>query len=502
MLRSMTLEMAKSSSPASQTVVIKNYVNGEWVASESTRTLDVVNPATTEVLARVPLSTKTEVDAAVRCATEAFEDWKETPPLTRARYMFTLKGLIEEHFEEISRILTQEHGKNLDEARGEVRRAIECVEHAAGIPTLMMGYSLETIAPGLDEECILQPLGVFCCLTPSNFPAMIPFWFFPYAVACGNTYVVKPSSEVPLSMNKMFEFIDEAGFPPGVVNLVNGSREVSDALLESKDVRGVSFIGSTSVAKYVYTKATSTGKRASCGGGAKNFLIIMPDAPLDRIMPTIMNSVYGCAGQRCLAGANVVAVGDDAFYEDLKKKLIDSAKDIKTGYGLDESVQMGPLRSKQAKENVVSYIETGVKEGAKLILDGRGIKVQGYEHGYFIGPTIFDKVDTKMRIGREEIFGPVMSIMRAKDFDDAIRMIHENPYGNAASIFTQNGKWAREFKHRVQAGDVGVNIGIAAPVAFFPFSGWKDSFFGDLHGQGFDAINFFTDRKVVISRWF
>ena len=482
--------------------VIRNYVNGEWVASKSTKTLDVVNPATTEVLARVPMSTKEEVEEAIRYAKEAYEEWRETPPLTRARYMFTLKNLMEEHFEEVSQILTKEHGKTIDESRGEIRRAIECVEHAAGIPTLMMGYNLETIAPGLDEECILQPLGVFACLPPSNFPGMIPFWFLPYAVACGNTYIVKPSSEVPLTMNKMAELIDETGFPPGVINIVNGSRDVTDSLLQSPDVKGVSFVGSTPVARYVYSTATAHGKRAQCQGGAKNFLLVMPDAPLDKIMPAIMNSVYGCAGQRCLAGANVVAVGDDVFYEQLKKRLVESAKATKTGYGLDESVQMGPLRSKAAKDKVLSYIETGLKEGAKLILDGRNIKVPGYENGYFIGPTIFDNVDAKSKIGAEEIFGPVMCLIRAKDFDDALRMIHENPYGNAASIFTSSGKWAREFKHRVQAGDVGINIGIAAPVAYFPFSGWKDSFFGDLHGQGHDAVNFFTERKVAISRWF
>jgi len=482
--------------------VIPNYVNGEWVASKSTKTLDIVNPATTEILARVPMSTKEEVDEAIRFAKEAYEEWKETPPLTRARYMFTLKALMEDHFEEASQILTKEHGKTIDEARGEIRRAIECVEHAAGIPTLMMGYNLETIAPGLDEECILQPLGVFACLPPSNFPGMIPFWFLPYAIACGNTYIVKPSSEVPLTMKKLAELVDEAGFPPGVVNIVNGSRDVSDALLKSPDVKGVSFVGSTPVARYVYSTATASGKRAQCQGGAKNFLLVMPDADLDKSMPAVMNSVYGCAGQRCLAGANVVAVGDDAFYERLKKKLVESAKATKTGNGLDETVQMGPLRSKAAMDKVLSYIETGLKEGAKLILDGRGIKVPGFESGYFIGPTIFDNVDPKSKIGSEEIFGPVMCLIRAKDFDEALRIIHENPYGNAASIFTSSGKWARDFKHLVQAGDVGVNIGIAAPVAFFPFSGWKDSFFGDLHGQGFDAINFFTERKVVISRWF
>ncbi len=496
------VQAAKIVQEKNEIAVLKNYVNGEWVESESTRTLDVVNPATTEILARVPMSTKEEVDEAIQYARDAYEEWKETPPLTRARYMFTLKNLMEERFEQLSQILTKEHGKTIDEARGEVRRAIECVEHTAGIPTLMMGYGLESIAPGLDEDCILQPMGVFACLPPSNFPSMIPFWFLPYAVACGNTYVLKPSSEVPMSMNKTFELIDEVGFPPGVINLVNGSREVSDALLQNKDVKGISFVGSTPVAKYVYSTACSAGKRAQCQGGAKNFLVVMPDAPLDKIMPAVMNSVYGCTGQRCLAGANVVAAGDDAFYEQLKRKLVESAKATKTGYGLDETTQMGPLRSKAAKDKVLSYIEIGLKEGARLILDGRDINVPRFENGYFIGPTIFDNVDPRSKIGSEEIFGPIMCIMRAKDLNEALKMIEENPFGNAASIFTQSGKWAREFKHRVQAGDIGVNIGIAAPVAFFPFSGWKDSFFGDLHGQGYDAINFFTERKVVISRWF
>jgi malonate-semialdehyde dehydrogenase (acetylating)/methylmalonate-semialdehyde dehydrogenase len=496
------VQTAKAVQSKAQTTVLRNYVNGEWVASKSARTIDVVNPATTEVLARVPLSTKEDVEEAIQCAKEAYAEWKEVPPLTRARYMFTLKNMMEEHFEEVSQILTKEHGKTLDESRGEVRRAIECVEHAAGIPTLMMGYGLETIAPGLDEDCVLQPLGVFGCLPPSNFPAMIPFWFLPYAVACGNTYVVKPSSEVPMTMNKMFELIDEAGFPDGVINLVNGSREVSDVLLQSKDVKGISFVGSTPVAKYVYSTSCANGKRAQCQGGAKNFLVVMPDAPLDKIMPAVMNSVYGCAGQRCLAGANVVAVGDDAFYEQLKDRLLGAAKSTKVGYGLDETVQMGPLRSEAAKGKVLSYIDIGLEEGARLILDGRNIQVAGFEGGYFLGPSIFEGVDPKSRIGSEEIFGPVMCLMRARNLDEALTLIEENPYGNAASIFTQNGKWAREFKHRVQAGDVGVNIGIAAPVALFPFSGWKDSFFGDLHGQGYDAINFFTERKVVISRWF
>ncbi len=480
--------------------VIKNYVNGEWVESKSTEILDVVNPATTEVIGRVPLSTSDEVGAAIKAAKDAFPEWRETPPLTRARYMFRLKDLMEEHFEDLARTIVMEEGKCIDEGRGEVRRAIENVEVAAGIPALMMGYSSEDIAPGIDEECVRQPLGVCCAIPPFNFPLMVPLWFAPYALACGNTYIVKPSEQAPLSQNRLFELFDEAGFPEGVINLVNGAKGVVDTLLESPDVRGISFVGSTRVGRYIYQKGAENGKRVQAQAGAKNFLVVMPDADLDRTVASLLSSFFGCAGERCLSGAVLLPVGE--VYEPLREKFVDAASKLKVGYGLDETAQMGPVVSKRHMERVLGYIEKGLEEGAKLLLDGRGIKVEEYPKGYFIGPTIFDEVTPEMTIASVEIFGPVASIIRVEDLDEAIDIIHANPYGNASSIYTSSGKWAREYKYRVHCGNIGVNIGIVAPMAFFPFSGAKDSFFGDLHGQGRDAIDFFTEKKVVISRWF
>lgn len=479
---------------------IKNYVNGQWVDSKSTEILDVVNPATTEVIGRVPLSTPDEVRTAIQAAKDAFPEWRETPPVNRARYMFRLRDLMEDQFEELSKIIVVEEGKCIDEARGEVRRAIEQAEVAAGIPSLMMGYNLEDIAVGIDEDCVRQPLGVFCAIPPFNFPLMVSLWFAPYALACGNTYIVKPSEQAPLSQEKLFELLDEVDLPEGVINMVNGAKGVVDTLLESPDVQGVSFVGSTRVGRYVYQKAAENGKRAQCQTGAKNFLVVMPDADLDRTVAALLTSFFGCAGERCLSGAVLLAVGD--VYEPLRDKFVDAASRLKVGYGLDETVQMGPVVSKRHMENVLGYIEKGLEEGAKLPLDGRGIEVEEYPDGYFIGPTVFDEVTPEMTIANEEIFGPVVSIVHAEDLDEAIDIIHANPYGNASSIFTSSGKWAREFKYRVRCGNIGINIGIVAPMAFFPFSGMKDSFFGDLHGQGRDAIDFFTEKKVVITRWF
>ena len=478
---------------------VRNYVNGQWIESTSTQTLDVVNPATAEAIAQVPLSTSEDVKAAVIAARGAFKEWRETPPLSRARYMFKLKDLMEQHFEELARVLVQEEGKTIDESRGEIRRGIENVEVAAGIPSLMMGYNLEDVSSGIDEEAVIQPLGVFCCVAPFNFPSMVSLWFMPYAVATGNTYIVKPSEQVPLSQNKLFELIDEAGFPPGVVNLVNGAKETVDALLEHPDIRGVSFVGSTRTGKYIYGRATENGKRAQCQCGAKNFIVVMPDADLDRAIPGLMTSFYGCAGERCLSGSVLVPVGE--VYESLRDRFVAAASKLKVGYGLDESTQMGPVISKRHMERVLGYIDQGVREGAKLLLDGRKVRVDDYPNGFFIGPTVFDEVRPDMTIAKEEIFGPVTSIVRAKSLDEAVDIIHASPYGNAASVFTGSGKVARQFKYRVQCGNIGINIGINAPMAFFPFSGWKESFFGDLHGQGRDAVTFFTDRKIVISRW-
>jgi len=479
---------------------LQNYIDGEWVDSKSSRWLDVHNPATDEVIARVPLSSANEVHAAVKAAKDAFQDWRETTPFTRSRYLFRMKNAREERFGELGQAIVLEQGKIIEEARGEVRRGIENVEVAAGVPSLMMGYNMEDVSHGIDEECVYQPAGVFCCVAPFNFPNMVPLWFLPYAIACGNTYIVKPSERCPISQNLLFEILDEIDIPPGVVNLVNGDKEAVDALLEHPDVKGLSFVGSTPVGRYLYAKAAEHGKRAQCQAGAKNCLVVMPDADLKATVASMMTSAFGTAGQRCLAGALVVAVGE--VYEPLKDALVESAKRIRVGYGMDETVQMGPVISKEALQKIIGYIEKGLEEGATLLLDGRGIEVEGYPNGYFLGPTIFTDVTPEMTIAREEIFGPVLGIIRVRNFDEALEVIHSSPYGNAASIFTSSGKWGREFKYRVEAGNVGINIGIAAPIASFPFSGMKDSFFGDLHGQGRDAIEFFTERKVVITRWF
>jgi malonate-semialdehyde dehydrogenase (acetylating) / methylmalonate-semialdehyde dehydrogenase len=479
---------------------LKNYIDGQWIESTAPDSLSVTNPVTAESIAQVPLSSAEEACRAVAAAKQAFEDWRQTPPYARARCMFRLKNLMEDRFEELARIVVQEHGKIIDEARGEVRRGIENVEVAAGVPSLMMGYNMEDVSQGIDEECVYQPAGVFCCVAPFNFPFMVPLWFMPYAVACGNTYIVKPSEQCPLSQNTLFELLDEADFPPGVVNLVNGDKGVVNALLEHPDVVGLSFVGSTPVGKALFAKAGAHGKRAQCQAGAKNCLVVMPDARLDSTVAAIMTSAFGTAGQRCLAGALVVAVGD--IYQNLVEKIVAAASKIRVGDGMDERVQMGPVSSRRAMERVLSYVEAGEQEGARLLLDGRGVQVEGFPSGFFIGPTVFADVRSDMLIARDEIFGPVLGIIPAQDFEEALRMINDSPYGNAGSLFTASGKYAREFKYRASVGNIGINIGIAAPIASFPFSGMKESFFGDLHGQGRDAIEFFTDRKVVISRWF
>jgi malonate-semialdehyde dehydrogenase (acetylating)/methylmalonate-semialdehyde dehydrogenase len=479
---------------------LKNYIDGEWVESESTEILDVTNPATGEVIGRVPLSTPAEMEQAVRAAKEAFWEWRETPAVVRARYMFRLKTLMEENFEHLAQTIVKEHGKILDEARGEVRRAIENVDMAAGIPSLMMGYNAEDIAAGIDEEAILQPVGVFGCVAPFNFPTMVPFWFLPTGIACGNTYIVKPSEQCPISQTLLFELLDELDFPPGVVNMVHGAKPAVDVLLTHPDVAGISFVGSTPVGKYIYSTSAAHGKRVQVQGGAKNGLVVMPDAVLDRTVAAFLTSAFGTAGQRCLAGALALPVGD--IYEPFKALLVEEAAKIKVGDGLDQSVQMGPVVSKKSLDRITGYIEKGVEEGADLLLDGRGIQVEGYPNGYFVGPTIFDNVKPDMTIAKEEIFGPVLGIIPVDSFDDAIEVIRGLRFGNATSIFTSSGKWAREFKYRVPAGNVGINIGIAAPIATFAFGGQGDSFFGDLHGQGMDGVTFFTDRKIVITRWF
>ncbi|HYM40829.1 MAG TPA: CoA-acylating methylmalonate-semialdehyde dehydrogenase [Thermoplasmata archaeon] len=478
---------------------LKNLIGGKWVPSTARDWLDDTNPATGERIARVPLSPKEDIDAAVQAALGAWEEWRETPPISRARYFFTLRDLMEGHFEELARIVSQDHGKIIDEARGEVRRAIENVEVAAGIPSLMMGYNLEDgAAAGIDEEVLYQPLGVFAGISPFNFPAMVQSWFWPYAVATGNCWIAKPSEQDPIVQVYLAQLIEKAGFPPGVFNLVHGAKESVEAICDHPDIRGVSFVGSTAVAKLVYARAAAHGKRAACGGGAKNLLVVLPDAKLDRIVPNMISSVYGTAGERCLAGS--VIVGLDEAHDAVRKKFSAAASKLKLGYGLDETVQMGPVITRKHQERVLGYIDKGEAEGAEVALDGRKARVPGYD-GYFVGPTVLDGVTPDMTVAKEEIFGPVASFVTMKDLDEAIAWINRSPYGNAASIYTSSGKAARDFRYRVRAGSIGVNLGVAAAMAYFPFGGMKNSFFGDLHPQGRDAIRFFTESKVVITRW-
>ena len=496
--------------PIKEPIEIKNFIDGEWVESNG-EYKDVVNPATGKVIGKVPISTQEEFDQAVEAAQEAFPYWRRMPPVARARCLFRLKELLEENFEELSRIQTMEHGKTIDESRGETRRGIENVEVATGIPSLMQGKFLEDIATGIDEYLIRQPLGTFGLITPFNFPFMIGLWFAPYAIATGNCVVMKPSSEDPFCQTKIAELAEEAGIPPGVWNVVHGGRTVVSAMLDNSDIKGVCFVGSTPVARdVIYKRCGETGKRVIAQAGAKNFAVVMPDADLDRTMAANMTSFYGNAGQRCLANTNLVITGEgltkqehEAFYQKVVDKFVEAAKGIQIGYGLDESIQMGPLRDVGKKEMVLGYIEKGIAEGATLRLDGREFELVGdFPRDAFLGPTVFEDVTLDMIIAQEEIFGPVANMMKADNLDEAIEMIHTNPFGNAASIFTGNGGWARKFRYDVECGNIGVNIGIAAPMAFFPFSGMKDSFFGTLHGQGEEAIRFFTESKVVIERWF
>lgn len=478
---------------------LKNYIDGSWKNSQATEALEVLNPATTEVLAQVPLSPALDVQEATRAASVAFESWRRTPAGERIQYLFKLKALLEERFEEISRIITMESGKTLEESRGETRRAIENVEVACGIPTMMQGQNLEDIAPGIDELMIRQPVGVVAVIAPFNFPVMISFWFMPYAIACGNTVVLKPSEKVPLTMSKVFELLDEIGLPKGVVNLVNGTKETVDAILDHPDIRAVSFVGSTPVARYVYSRAAANGKRAQCQGGAKNPIIILPDADLEMTTRITADSAFGCAGQRCLAASLAITVGEarDPFTE----ALTEAASSRVVGYGLEDGVQMGPVITTQSKSRIEGLIETGADEGAHLLVDGRGTSIPGYERGNFIGPTVLQDVEPQGEIARTEIFGPVLGLMHVETVEEVIAFINGGSYGNMACLFTNSGAAARKFRYQAQVGNIGINVGVAAPMAFFPFSGWKDSFFGDLHAQGRHAVEFFTQTKVVVERW-
>ena len=479
---------------------VKNYINGEWMESDAAAFGDVRNPATGEKIATVPYGTATDVDKAVAAAKAAWPAWRETPPLTRARHLFRLKEAFEENFEEIARVLTTEQGKAIDESRGEVRRMIENVEHATGVTTLQCGYAFEDIAKEIDCVGYRQPVGVFGAIAPYNFPAMVLWWFLPYALVTGNTFILKPSEQVPMTQSRIFEIIDALGFPEGVVNMLHGSRDVVNAMLDHPGIAGISFVGSTPTARYIYERCGATGKRVQALGGAKNIVAVMPDADIDAAMPSLMTSFFGCTGQRCLSGSVLVPVGDAVT------RLVDAfagaAKAVKVGCGLDEQTAMGPVVSEAHRHRVLGYIEKGISEGAELILDGRNYKVPEYPDGFFVGPTVFDHVKAGMTIATDEIFGPVVSIVRAADLDEAIDLINTRNFANAACIYTQSGAAVREFKYRVKPSMVGVNIGIAAPMSFFPFGGSGSSFFGDTKAHGQEIFNFFTDMKVVIERWF
>ena len=475
--------------------MIPNLIGQRWVRPERD-TLPVYNPATGEVIEQVPLSGPREIDRAVQAAASAFENWSQTPVTERVQKMFRFKNLLEKHFEELAQIITRHHGKTLEEARGEVRRGIEVVDFSCGAPTLLQGRTLRQVSQGVDQDYYRYPLGVVAGITPFNFPVMIPLWMFPLAVIAGNTFILKPSERTPLGAVRLAELFLEADFPAGVLNVVQGGKEAVESLLGHLGVQAVSFVGSESVARYIYQEAARTGKRVQAASGAKNHLIVMPDADLDLAVPAVLNSAFGNAGERRLAGSVAVAVGADSAH--FLERLEAEAKLLKVGPGDEPGVQVGPLVSGEHRKKVLGFIERGAKEGARTLLDGRTYLSRP---GFFLGPTIFDQVSERMTIGREEIFGPVLSVSRAENLEQAVQQANRGAYGNMAAIFTTSGRRAREFRERVEAGMVGVNVGVAQPFAFYPFSGWKGSFFGDLHLHGMDGVEFYTRKKVVVVRW-
>jgi len=477
-----------------------HFIGGEWIASKTAGT-PVYNPSTGDVISECPVGNAAEASAAVEAAQAAFPAWMETPPVERARLLAKFKALLEENFDELVRCNTREHGKTLVESRGDVKRGIEVVEFALGVPSLMMGEVLENMARGIDCEAIRQPLGVCVGITPFNFPAMVPLWMYPIAIACGNTFVLKPSEKVPLTAMKIAKLLEKAGLPKGVLNIVHGGREVVDALLTHPKVKAISFVGSTPIAKYIYEVGTKHGKRVQSNGGAKNFVLLMPDADVENSTRGVMEAAFGCAGERCMAGSTAVVVG--AAEKTILPTLIEATRRIKVGpTDRDPQPDMGAVITRQHRDRVLQLIEVGVKEGAKIPADGRGVKISDAPNGFFVGATILDQVQPGMTVAKEEIFGPVLNVMRMEDLDTAIELANRSPFGNGASIFTRNGKAAREFKHRINCGMVGINIGVPASMAWFPFNGWNDSFFGDLHMQGKEGVQFFTQQKVTTSRWF
>lgn len=478
---------------------VRNYINGAWVESGASAWLDVRNPATNQVLARVPLSPAAEVDQAAQAAQAAFSGWRHTPASARIQPMFRLKALMEEQFDELARTITRENGKVLEDARGEIRRAIDNVEVACGIPNMLLGDFAEDVARGVDEYMIRQPVGTAGIICPFNFPGMIPFWYMPYALACGNPVIIKPSERTPLTMQKVFDLIAQAGFPAGVVNLVNGGPEAVNALLDHPLVPAITFVGSTPTARHVYSRASANGKRVQAQGGAKNPLIILPDADLSLTTSIVTDSVFGNAGQRCLAAANIITVGEAG--QIFQPVLADAARARVVGSGLEAGVHMGPVISAQSKTRIEGLVDTAVAEGARVVVEGRGAVIPGLEDGYFIRPTILEGVLPGSTIARTEVFGPVMSLIQMDSVDQALDFVNSGEYGNMACLFTASGAAARKFRYEAQAGNIGINIGVAAPMAFFPFSGWKNSFFGTLHAQGKHGVEFFTQTKVVVERW-
>jgi malonate-semialdehyde dehydrogenase (acetylating) / methylmalonate-semialdehyde dehydrogenase len=476
-----------------------NFVNGQWSRSLATEHLPVLNPAKGQVLGRVPLSPAADVAAAVEAGTQAFRDWRRVPVGDRVQYLFKLKNLLEENLEDLARTVTQECGKTLAEARGELRRGIENVETACGMPSLIQGANNEDIARGVDEHLFRQPLGVVAAITPFNFPGMIPLWFLPYAVACGNCFILKPSEKTPATSARLFQILEQTGLPPGVAQLVHGSKETVEALLAHPGAQAISFVGSTPVAQYVYRKAAAHGKRAQCQGGAKNPTIVLPDADLETTTRVVAESAFGCAGQRCLASSLAVTVGNAR--RSFTEAICEAAAARRVGHGLDAGVEMGPVISATSKSRIEELIGVGTKEGAVARVDGRGRKVSGCEEGFFVFPTVLDDINPAGQIARTEIFGPVLGLLHVETIDDAIRLINGGAYGNMACLFTASGATARRFRYEANVGNLGINVGVAAPMAYYPFSGWKDSFFGDLHAQGRHAVEFYTQTKIVVERW-
>lgn len=478
----------------------KCLVAGQWVDAQTDKCTDVWNPSTGDLIARTPLCGNADVDRAVQGAAKALPEWRETPAPDRARIMFRFRELLNSHAEEIARSVTREHGKTLAESRASVQRGVEMVEFACGLPSLLVGESIENLAPNVDCETVRHPLGVVAGITPFNFPAMVPLWMYPVALVCGNCFILKPSERVPLTAMRIAELALEAGLPPGVLSVVHGGKDCVDALLTHPGIRAISFVGSTPVAKHVYETGTKHGKRVQAAGGAKNHIIIMPDADLDMTVAGLQSSAFGCAGERCMAGSLAVAVGDVA--DELVERLCTSASKMKVGR-TDEGadVDMGPLISKPHLDRVRSYIDAGEREGAALALDGRRTSVPGAPNGYFVGPTVLDRVQPAMRVAREEIFGPVLPVVRVQTVEEAIELGQRCEFGNGAVIFTRSGRAAREFKHRFNAGMIGINVGVPAPMAWFPFTGWNSSFFGDLHIQGREGMMFYTQQRMTMTRW-